>query len=109
MLWIVPVAALPQQHLLAPLRGHAEGCGRHTVAQFGRRRDAAQPQPIERLDHPVLGDGTRDAFDELGTVVVCPARLAFGLLMSRQRYCPPRVAESSNGSGKSSCSSDCIS
>ena len=61
---VVPVAAVTQQDLLAPLRNHAQGWLQHAVKRLQRHGDAAQVKPFERLDGPIFGDCPRDALNQ---------------------------------------------
>jgi hypothetical protein len=76
MRWIIAVALVAQQDLLADLRDQTEAREGHTMHQPRGRRCAVERQPWERLNRSILADDVREALDELRTAGVHPLHLA---------------------------------
>src|SRR5687768_1707802 len=52
---VIAVAAVPQHHLLAPLRDHAEGRLGDSMEQLRRSRGAEEEESLQWLNLTVLG------------------------------------------------------
>src|SRR5215207_817690 len=71
---VIAVAAVPQQHLLAPLRNHAEGRPGDSVERLRRGGGAVEVEPLQWLNRAFLRDGPCNALRELLPVGVLPVR-----------------------------------
>ena len=78
---VVPVAALAQEELLAPLGNHAHGWLDHAINLLPREGVAVQVQPWERLSGPICVNGPRNPLHQFLAVGVHPLCLAFSLLV----------------------------
>src|SRR5947209_20325012 len=73
--WVIAVAAVTQQHLLAPLRDHAEGRLGYSVERVRRGGGAVEVEPLQRLRPAVLRYGPGDARRQLLPAGLRPRRL----------------------------------
>src|SRR5439155_22196473 len=78
---VIPVAAVAQQELLAPLGNHTQGWLDHAVNLLQREGVAVQVQPLERLGGPILAHGLRNPLHQFLAVGLQQHGLAFCLLV----------------------------
>ena len=78
---VVPVAAVAQQNLLAPLRNHAKGWLDHAVNRLQRQGGAGQVKPFQRLGVSIFGNSAHDPLNQFLAIGLHPLCLAFCLLV----------------------------